>query len=230
MSGLADHLRRRTAPSTVVALSRLQWPRRLRSALRHALGRRVRIELFFAFDDPYSAIALPGLIRLARTYEAELAIHPLVERGIVDDPAASPRRLHAVHDCRRLAQRDGLDLSRHQPLPAGDCAFLAAWTEAARGSDGMVAFAAAALKQLWMQGSGPVRQADFHALHLQYLGKPAPAQAPVNAKTLAANTARLHRLGHWESPAARIDRQWFFAHERLPQMSDLLARLGANTA
>ena len=32
MSGLADHLRRRTAPSTVVALSRLQWPRRLRES------------------------------------------------------------------------------------------------------------------------------------------------------------------------------------------------------
>ncbi|MGH8505379.1 MAG: hypothetical protein ACRETM_05365 [Stenotrophobium sp.] len=230
MPGLANHLRRVTAPSTVVALSRLQWPRRLRSALRHTLGRRVRIELFFAFDDPYSAIALPGLIKLARAHDADLAIYPLLERGIAGDPAAEQRRRHAVHDSRRLARRDGQDFSRSEPLSATDCAFLAAWTEATRGSDGMIAFAAAALEQLWLHSSGPLLQTDFHKLHQQYLGKPAPAQTPANEKALAANTARLHRLGHWESPAARIDRQWFFAHERLPQMDDLLRALGAKTA
>lgn len=230
MPGLVNHLRRVTAPSTVVALSRLQWPQRLRSTLRHSFGRRVRIELFFAFDDPYSAIALPGLIKIARAHNAHLEIYPLLARGIENDPAAEKRRLHAVYDSRRLAQREGRELSRQQPLPSADCAFLASWTEAARGHAHMIDFAAAALNQLWFQSSGTPLPADFQKLYTQCLGSAAATTTPASDVALARNTARLHQLGHWESPAARVDGQWFFAHERLQQIDELLKKLGAKTA
>ena len=207
MPGLADTLRRATAPRAVVAISRLQWPRRLRAAIRRARGQRACIELFFAYDDPYSAIALPGLMAIARQRNAELQIYPLIERGIAGDPAAAQRRKHALVDSRRLALRTGRKFSREQPLAADDCAFLAAWTEAARGHAGMAAFAAAALEQLWCNSNNVPAPEDFQNLYRQRIGLQAPERTPAITAALSRNTARLQRLGHLESPTARFDRQ-----------------------
>lgn len=215
MSAMTEYLRRAVGPRVVVATSR--W--RLRAAAYRLLKRRPRIELFFAFDDPYSAIALPGLIQIARARKAELKLVPLLERGIDGDPAADKRRLHAVTDSRRLALRDGRSLSRTAPLAAGDCAFLASWAAAAQSHEGLPAFAAAALQQLWFSSaSGQPQAADFQALHVQHLGAPPAANTNGALAALAQNRKHLHKLGHWETPAAYIAGEWFFAHERLPQI------------
>lgn len=220
---LAETLRRSIAPSLVVDISRIEWPAQLSAKLRRALGRPAEIELFFAFDDPYAAIALPGLIKIARQRHARLTLRPLIERGIANDPAADARRLHAVEDSQRLARRFGKTLSRKEPLSARECAFLAAWTEAARDDAGVLNFASAALEQLWFQSSGPVKQDDFRRLHAQHLHSAASAH---NEAALARNTARLLKLGHWESPAALVEGQWFLAHERLAQINEHLEHLG----
>jgi len=57
----AELLARRVAPSAVIALSRVTWPARAGAGARRRLGRRGRVELFFAFDDPCSAIAVLDL-------------------------------------------------------------------------------------------------------------------------------------------------------------------------
>ncbi len=220
---LAETLRRSTIPSLIVSLSRVEAPAKLSAQLRRALGRRARVELFFAFDDPYAAIALPGLLRIVRQHNASLTLYPIVSRGIADDPAALERRRHAVADSACLAQRFARKLSRREPLRAGDCAFLAAWTESARNDPGMAAFAAAALDLLWFQSSGAVDEAAFRRLHAQHLHSAAAAH---NDQALARNSERLLRGGHWESPAARVEGQWFLAHERLVQIDEHLARLG----
>lgn len=220
---LAETLRRTTIPSLIVTLSRVETPAKLSAQLRRALGQSARIELFFAFDDPYAAIALPGLLRIVGQHKATLTLYPIVSRGIADDPAADARRRHAVTDSACLAQRHGRKLSRREPLRASDCAFLAAWTESARNDPGMIAFAAAALDLLWFQSSGAVSESDFRRLHAQHLHSAAVAH---NDQALARNTQRLLRGGHWESPAARIEGQWFLAHERLVQINEHLERLG----
>lgn len=220
---LAETLRRSTVPGLIVSASRVEWPAQCSAAVRRALGQSARIELFFAFDDPYAAIALPGLLNIARQRRVKLMLYPLIERGIANDPAADARRLHAVEDSQRLARRFGKTLSRRQPLRAQDCAFLAAWTQAAREEDGVRHFAAAALEQLWFRSSGPVKQDDFHRLRAQHLHSAASAH---NDFALARNTARLLEKGHWESPAALVEGQWFLAHERLAQINDHLEHLG----
>lgn len=220
---LGDTLRRAVAPRLVVGLSRLRGVQRLRAALQRLAGRRPRIELYFAFDDPYAAVALPGLIALAQRHAAALELYPLLERGIEDDPAALPRRRHAVEDARRLAPRQGLALARTQPHAADACAFLAHWTEALRGHAAMVPFAAAALDAIWNRDTAP-DEAALAALHRQLVG-----QEPASERHDAAlydNHVLLLRRGHWESPAARVGGEWFFAHERLPQIGDHLRALG----
>lgn len=220
---LAETLRRSVGPSLIVSTSRIEWPARISATLRRALGQSARIEFFFAYDDPYAAIALPGLINIARKHRVQLSLYPLLQRGIADDPAADARRLHAVEDSQRLARRSGKTLSRTQPLNAKDCAFLAAWTQSARDDEGILNFAAAALEQLWFGSNGPIKQDDFRRLHGQFLHSAAGAG---NEASLARNTERLIQRGHWESPAVLAEGQWFLAHERLPQISDHLEHLG----
>lgn len=220
---ITETLRRSVGPSLVVATSRIEWPTRISATLRRALGQSARAELFFAFDDPYAAIALPGLLKIARQRRVKICLYPLIARGIVDDPAADKRRRHAVEDSQRLARRFGKTLSRTQPLNAKDCAFLAAWTQSARDDSGALGFAAAALDQLWFGSNGPVQQDDFRRLHSQHLHSAAGAG---NEVSLARNTERLIKLGHWESPAALVEGQWFLAHERLPHINDHLEHLG----
>lgn len=216
MGGLRNYLQRAMAPRAVVALSRLP---------RTPWAARKRVELYFAYDDPYAAVALPGLLRIVHARGARLSLYPLVERGIAGDPAAEQRRAYAIMDANRLAQRDGRRLSRKLPLTAGECAFLAAWTEAARHDTGSADFAAAVLEKLWFNSTGGVPREACAQLHRVHLHRdPPPDEAPWR-QALARNARRLRRKGHWESPAARVGGAWYFAHERLPQIDARLAAL-----
>ena len=58
MSGVREALERRVGPRVVVGVSRITLPARLAAELRRRRGLDGELELFFAFDDPCSAIAL----------------------------------------------------------------------------------------------------------------------------------------------------------------------------
>lgn len=224
---LRDQLRRKLIPSTVIAASKLSSPRQIAARLRAACGGRIRVELYFAFDDPYAAIALPGLMQLCEGRAVDLQLYALLDRGIEGDPAVEARALHALDDATRLGHRLGRPLSRTRPLRREDCAFLAEWFEQARGAAGVAAFAAAALAQLWQHSDGAVLPSSFIDLHRQCLQRLPPVTAPEVAAQLLRNTRQLRARGHWESPAARIAGEWFFAHERLPLIAQRLDHYGA---
>ena len=217
VSRLRDTVQRTLAPRTVVALSRLHLPR--------LWPRQVRPELYYAYDDPYAVLALPGLLRQTQARGLPLRLYPLIERGIPGDPAAEQRRAYTLVDADRLLQRDGRRLSRRQPLEAANCRFLAAWTQAAIADPAVVLFAAAALEQLWLHSDGPVEPEAFAVLHRRILEREPPAAVEPWIAPVLGNTRRLIARGHWESPAARIEGEWFFAHERLPQIAACLDRL-----
>lgn len=215
MTGVTDALRRRWLPSTVIAASAWHAPARGRAALARLLGRRPTMELYFAFDDPYAAVALPGLMRIAQRYRARLRLYPLIERGIENDPALEKRRAHAIADSMLLARRDGRVLRREQPFAPGALDELAAQAAALDDDVARLEFAARTLEGLW-----------FGSAEAAPRGRVQPAADPALRARLAENTARLKRLGHWESPAARVEGAWFFAHERLPQIEAWLKELG----
>jgi 2-hydroxychromene-2-carboxylate isomerase len=214
VSSLRDRVQRTLAPRTVVALSRLRLPRPWR--------RQARVELYFAYDDPYAVLALPGLLALTRARGLPLRLYPLLERGIPGDPAAGQRAQYSIVDADRLLQRSGLRLGRRRPLLAADCAFLAAWTQAAAGDAAIASFAAAALQQLWLQGEEPVDAASYACLYREILQRKPASDSAVLRAALRGNIRRLRARGHWESPAARVNGEWFFAHERLAQIGERL--------
>ncbi|MES2490009.1 MAG: hypothetical protein V4607_09460 [Pseudomonadota bacterium] len=227
MSAVTEYLRRAVAPRLVVGLSRKRGLQQWRAAFRRALGRPTTVELFFAFDDPYAAIALPGLIKIAAANKATLKLRPLISRGIDGDPAVTQRSVHAITDSRRLAQRDGRTLVRNAPLTAQDCAFLASWTAASSEHPKVNDFVAAALAQLWFESTELPTPENYAALYQSHIGKTASKSSTESDAQLASNTKRLHKLGHWESPTAYLAGEWYFAHERLEQIDAHLRNLGA---
>ncbi len=226
MAGFGDYFRRAVMPRLLIAIFETRWPGKLRASVVRAFGGRGCIELYFAYDDPYAAIALPALHEMAARHAVRLVLYPIVERGLENDPAAEQRRRFAVTDALRLASRHGRMLTRTTPIAPDETAFLAAWTESARDCDYQADFAMLALQKLWFGSPGPVGRKAFAWLFGEVIGRTPPADESGLAMSLSRNERRMVSKGFWDSPAARVDGEWFFAHERIPQIEDRLAYLG----
>jgi 2-hydroxychromene-2-carboxylate isomerase len=224
---LRDRLSRRVVPRTLVALSTIRWPGKVTAAIRRALGGRGRIELFVAFDDPESAVALLGLAQRVAHRRVRLAVEPVVARGIPDDPATEDKRRYAIVDARRLARRAGLELSRGEPVTAQATAFLASWAAAAPDAPRRVAFCVAAMRELWLSSDGPIHRKRFAGLWQEHVGGEPPADDGPGARS-AERRMRRRRL--YDTPVAVVHGEWFFAHERLAQIEHRLDDLGWKAA
>lgn len=224
----ADRLARHTVPDAIIALSQVTWPARAGAAARRALGRRGRVELYFAFDDAASAVAVLDLAGRTAGRDVRLLLLPVVQRGIPDDPAAGAKRRYAIVDARRLARRSGLALARIEPLAAEDTAFLAEWAAAGPAGPALNRFCVAALRRLWLETAGPPDREEYAALWREHLGGEPPANG--GAEAVHTNERRMRRRGPYDTPAAWIHGQWFFAHDRLAQIGERLDGLGWTAA
>ena len=224
----ADLLTRRLVPRAVVALSQIGWPSRLGARMRRRLGRRGRVELFFAFDDPCSAIAVIDLAARVAGRDVLLVLRPVVRRGIDGDPAVDFKRRYAIEDARRRGRRAGLALSRSEPLAADATAFLARWAAPAPQGPALTRFCVEALRRLWFATDGPVRAADYAAVWRDRFGAAPPVASAEDA--VRRNERLMRRRGPYDTPAACVHGQWFFAHDRLVQIGERLDDLGWTAA
>jgi 2-hydroxychromene-2-carboxylate isomerase len=180
------------------------------------------VRLYIAFDDPASAVAVLGLVPRLAARRADLIVEPVVARGIPGDPAVAAKRAYAVVDARRLALRDGLALSRDEPVAAEDVAFLAAWAAAIPGLAERAAFSAAAMRRLWLESDGPIDPEAYRESWREHGGAGDP---PAGAASLPAERG-MRRRRLYDTPVAVVGGQWFFAHERLAQIEHALDELG----
>ena len=219
---MPERLRRSIVPSTIIRLSRIEWPARAGASARRAVGGHGTLELYFAFDDPCSAVAVIELARRTAGRNVELVLRPVVERGIPDDPALDDKRRYAITDARRLARRAGLTLQREDPLLPADTAFLAEWVANGEPGPALTGFCVAAMERLWFETSGPVVPGEYASLP----GAPGTG----DAAAVRRNERRMVRSGPYDTPAAVVHGQWFFAHDRLAQIVHRLDRLGWKAA
>ncbi|MEW6778270.1 MAG: hypothetical protein AB1405_18375, partial [Bdellovibrionota bacterium] len=124
-----EYVRKHLALRGLVAALDARAHRKALAKARKATGGKGQVELYFAFDDPYAAVAISPLLEVLAHHRCELSLYPLAEHGIEGDPSEEKRRLHAINDGRRLLKRRNLSLSRSKPLSPRDVLFLAAWTE-----------------------------------------------------------------------------------------------------
>jgi 2-hydroxychromene-2-carboxylate isomerase len=209
----------------VVELSRIDRPARIGAGVRRALGRRGRVELYFAFDDPNSAVAVIDLAERLAEYEVLLLLRPVVNRGIPDDPATEDKRRFAVTDAGRLFERAGLTLRRTEPLRPEDTAFLAEWAATSLPGSALTRFCVAAMRELWLVDGSPVTQETYSDLWREFFGGEPPAAAE-GAEAVRANERRMARRGPYDTPAAWVHGRWWFAHDRLPRIGERLDELG----
>lgn len=220
-------LKRRLLPGLVIALSRVTWPARLGAAARRRTGRSGTVELFFAFDDAASAVAVIELVARLASRDVQLLMKPVVRRGIPGDPAVDLKRRYAITDAERLGQRTGHSLSRRDPVDAADCAFLAGWVAAAPPSQALGQFCSEAMGELWFSSDGAVNPKPFAALWAQHLGGAPPA---ADEEAVRANERLMAKRKPYDTPAAWVHGQWFYAHERLAQIETRLDELGWTAA
>jgi 2-hydroxychromene-2-carboxylate isomerase len=217
-----DALTRRILPRVVVGLSQVDWPSRAGSAIRRRLGRPGCVELFFAFDDPCSAVAVIDLAVRVSGRDVKLVLAPVVSRGIPDDPAVDQKRRYAVTDARRLARRAGLTLTRNEPLAAKDTAFLADWAATAAQDPRLTRFCVAALRRLWFETSDTVDRGGYADLWREQFGE----EPIADPDAVHRNERWMHRRKPYDTPAAWVHGRWYFAHDRLVQIGERLDGLG----
>lgn len=223
MAGLTDRLTRRLLPRAVVTLSQVTWPARAAASLRRRLGRRGCVEVFFAFDDPSSAVAVAELSAATAGREVRLALRPVVRRGIDGDPALDDKRGYAIDDARRRGARAGVTVARAEPVPAGETAFLAAGVASGPPGPALERFTVEALRQVWSVGGGRVDPNDFTGLWDEQVGGFPPENGDA---AVYANEHLMRRRGPYDTPAAWVHGQWFFAHDRVAQIGTRLDDLG----
>jgi len=223
-----DRAKRSILMRAVVAAQDLSPGHALRSRVKRALSRPARVELYFAFDDPYAAVAMRPLREVVLRHEAELSLFPLLDRGMPDDPAWDQREHYAIVDARRLARRTGRVLRRTAPIPPEKLDYLARFTQSIKDERKKAAFAEVALEEVWL-GERTPEPSELRKVFRRIVGEDAPGHFRECAAldgALVRNHERLARRGHWESPACWVEGEWFFAHERIAQIDELLAKGG----
>jgi len=130
------------------------------------------------------------------------------------------KRSYAIADARRLARRRNLILTRTEPLAAQDTRFLAQWTASAPQGPSLERFCVSALTPLWFTSAGPIDPDDYAAIWLELFGGPLPATPSDGA--VHRNERLMKRRGPYDTPAAWVHGQWFFAHDRLVQIGERL--------
>jgi len=224
---IKEWLGRAALPRAILSINRTRRKSRLRAMVRRGLMIGGRVELYFAFDDPCSAIALPALVEMVAGRDVTLELYPVLEHGIKGDPDIEKRRTYSLMDARRMGKRLGREITRSEPVERRAVEFLALWAEASRDSGDMDRFCQRALARLWSRDESP-DPAIYEESYANTTGLAPPAESEKEdlLKRIRANEKRLSRKGHWESPAALVHGQWYFAHERLDRIAERLDYLG----
>jgi 2-hydroxychromene-2-carboxylate isomerase len=172
-------------------------------------GARPLIEVWFSFRSPYTYIAVPRIVRLARHYGAELRLRcilPMVMRGL---PVPAVKRLYIVLDTKREADLVGLPFGRIvDPVGKGaERALAVVFRATARGLS--EAFAQAALAAAFAQGIDLADDAGLFATTRQVGLRDEDVRAALAdqtwRETAEQNRVALFAAGLWGAPTFRVN-------------------------
>ena len=209
-------------PVIVLAASKVRGPGKVLAAARRAAGKRGTVELFVAFDDPSSCLAIIELDRRLAARNVDLIIRPVINRDMSGDPAIEAKRKYAVLDASRLSRRYGLTLARSAPIAASEVGFVAEWAAAA-GPSRAREFCVAAAKLIWFEPEAAIDRDSLADTLGRTLGGTPSMGGPA---AVASNEKLMKRRGAYTVPMAAVHGRLFFAHERLDQICEELDLLG----
>lgn len=196
-------------------------------------------ELYWSFRSPYSYIALPRVVALARDFAVDVelrVVHPAAIRNPAYFRAMNPlSRPYFLLDSAREAAFHGLPFRRPEPDPivqdqqtlviAAHQPYVhrlgrlgTAASERGRG----LAFCDEVSRMLWdgsvddwHEGDHLARAAGRAGLNLAELDRAITAEPEHHEAALAANDVALRAAGHWGVPTAVFQGEPFFGQDRL---------------
>jgi 2-hydroxychromene-2-carboxylate isomerase len=172
-------------------------------------GVRPLIEMWFSFRSPYTYIAIPRIVRLARHYGAELRLRcilPMVMRGL---PVPNVKRLYIVFDTKREADLVGLPFGRIvDPVgPGAERALAVVFRAMSLGPS--EEFAQAALAGSFAQGIDLADDAGLFAITRRVGLRDEDVRAALSdqswRESAEANRTALFAAGLWGAPTFRVN-------------------------
>ena len=172
-------------------------------------GQRPELHFFCSLRSPYTYLAVPRIVELARCYEARLRIRfvlPMVMRGL---PVPREKRLYILRDTKREAERLGMPFGRiADPVGVPTERGLAVLHHAMavdRGSEFLWSF----LRGVWAEGIDAGSDSGLRAIAARAgLGETAVSTALRDhswREIANRNREEMLALGLWGVPSFRVD-------------------------
>ena len=194
--------------------------RGLREGARRLTGRPHSLQVFLQLDDPYSYLLASYLPELAAGYEVRIDVHLTEALGDGYQPRPEMLAVYAQQDCERVAGELG--------LPFLD-----------KGSAPPVEHRRALIEVLAVSDGSPGHLDEVvHALSVYWRGDAAAAArlaedanaGGAGSELIAANQAKLQKLGHYNAAMIHYAGEWYWGVDRLHYLLSRLDRLGAGIA
>jgi 2-hydroxychromene-2-carboxylate isomerase len=172
-------------------------------------GRRPELHFFCSLRSPYTYLAVPRVVELARCYEARLRIRfvlPMVMRGL---PVPREKRLYILRDTKREAERLGMPFGRiADPVGVPTERGLAVLHHAVASGNG-AEFLWSFLRAVWAEGIDAGSDSGLRTI---------AARAGLGARVVSTaladhswrevanrNREEMLALGLWGVPSFRVD-------------------------
>lgn len=184
-------------------------------------------DMFFSLRSPYSYLAMMRAPKLARQWQANIELRPILPMVMRALPVPREKRLYIVRDCKREAERFGLPFGRiEDPLGAGVERGLAVLYCAIPDGKG-IEFAQSFLSGVWAEGVNAANDAGLRLIAERAGLDWSYVQDAVSDESwrasVEANRAELFKLGLWGVPSFSVGDKATFGQDRLWQVGRWLA-------
>lgn len=180
------------------------------------------IEVFLSLRSPYSYIAVMRMFALAERWGATLQLRPVLPMVMRALPVPWSKRFYIVRDCKREAERFGLEFGKiADPVGPGverGLAILNREIAAGRGQ----AFLQAYMHAVWTEGIDPAGDAGLQKICQRAgIGWTEASKALDDEswrEMVEANRRDLFAHGHWGVPAFKVGDRMAFGQDRLARV------------
>ncbi|WP_291843449.1 DsbA family protein [Maricaulis sp.] len=183
----------------------------------HANGGQV--DVFLSLRSPYSYLAAMRLFDLAKHWQADIRLRPVLPMVMRALPVPTNKRVYIVRDCKREAERLGLPFGNIvDPVGVGverGLAVLVGEINRGRGREFLQAF----MTGVWSQGIDPAHDAGLRRICDTAGVRWDQALSDLDDESwrlvVEANRAELFENGHWGVPTFKVGDRMAFGQDRL---------------
>jgi 2-hydroxychromene-2-carboxylate isomerase len=188
-------------------------------------------DVFFSLRSPYSYIAMMRAPELAKRWQAELVLKPVLPMVMRSLPVPRQKQFYIVRDVKREAERYGLPFGKiSDPVGAGVERGLAILHQAIPDGKG-IAFTQSFYTAVWSEGVDAARDSGLRKIveraGIDWSFAEAAMADESWRQAVDANRQEMFALGHWGVPTFRVAKRAAFGQDRLWQVGRWLEESAA---